>query len=204
MHALTLDEQALYETEEIELERMGLCGRMVYKAFVSPLRRAFRKGKKSWPVYLNEVFYAAAAAFCLGCAAYVFLFSVQLNRCSQCEQDEVEETCVAAKDGECSCPDTLYDYCGGGNANGASIAWLEMALCSVVPRLYSCSGAEGRDWSEGQLCRWLSARVCNGCIHTRPTQLEHPLPYKMPSEKREAAWRDFPDLRVQYQTMNLE
>ncbi|KAH8056238.1 hypothetical protein JL722_7540 [Aureococcus anophagefferens] len=145
MYSLTLDEQALYEAEEVELARMSFLPRTLYRKFVSPIKRAFRKEKKTWPTHVNYLIYALAVAYILGCAAYVFLFSVTLNNCSQCEQDEDNEVCIPpAEEGddepaECTCPDTLYDYCGGGNSNAASMAWLEMALASVVIALFISS-----------------------------------------------------------------
>ena len=65
---------------------------------------------------------------------YVFMFSVLLNECSQCDQDEATETCVAPEDGACNCGDneSLYAYCGGGSADAASLSWLEMCLVSVA------------------------------------------------------------------------
>ncbi|KAH8092045.1 hypothetical protein JL720_5622 [Aureococcus anophagefferens] len=113
MYSLTLDEQALYEAEEVELARMSFLPRTLYRKFVSPIKRAFRKEKKTWPTH--------------------------------CEQDEDNEVCIPpAEEGddepaECTCPDTLYDYCGGGNSNAASMAWLEMALASVVIALFISS-----------------------------------------------------------------
>ena len=55
---------------------------------------------------------------------YVFMFSVLLNECSQCDQDEATETCVAPEDGACNCGDneSLYAYCGGGSADAASLS----------------------------------------------------------------------------------
>ena len=55
---------------------------------------------------------------------YVFMFSVLLNECSQCDQDEATETCVAPEDGACNCGDneSLYAYCGGGSADAMPIS----------------------------------------------------------------------------------
>ena len=136
---------------------------------MSPLKQALKKTKKPWPPQLNGVLYLLAVAISLFCAAYVFLFSVQLNRCATCEQKwssaTGEDTCrdpngvpyqygnktitnscdanTCAEEGggaSCpspsTCPDTLSHYCGGGGANGGSLAWLEMALMSVVSSLF--------------------------------------------------------------------
>ena len=80
---------------------------------------------------------------------------MQLNKCSACEpstsETTGEETCRDAEGTSCdastceaegglgcetTCPDTLSDYCGGGGANGGSLAWLEMALVSILLAIF--------------------------------------------------------------------
>ncbi|KAH8095741.1 hypothetical protein JL720_3065 [Aureococcus anophagefferens] len=136
LDALTLDEQAPYVAEEEELAKMPWYYRALYQDHLSPLKDALAMGRRPRRALPR---WCATAAFLRWCATsrrmwYVFMFSVLLNECSQCDQDEATETCVAPEDGVCNCGDneSLYAYCGGGSADAASLSWLEMCLVSVA------------------------------------------------------------------------
>ena len=87
VHCLTLDERALIEAEDEELKKLPKLARQLFRQYVSPMKDAVKDHTAAgWSPYLNTPIYGLALVVILSCALYVFLFTIQINKCGGCER----------------------------------------------------------------------------------------------------------------------
>ena len=87
VHCLTLDERALIEAEDEELKKLPKLARQLFRQYVSPMKDAVKDHTSAgWSPHLNKPIYGLALVVILGCALYVFLFTIQINKCGGCER----------------------------------------------------------------------------------------------------------------------
>ena len=151
LHTLTIDQQFIYDAEEEELKKVGALEKVLYKTYISPLKRSFLQGTGSTiGVQLNYVVYFLALLWVLFCSYMILAFGVLSNRCNQCGRDEATGECAnppteAADDASFNpgrtgvepmcltdnvdggCPDAL---CGTGDQFVAR--WIETVLMSLL------------------------------------------------------------------------
>ena len=84
---MTLDERALIEAEDEELKKLPKLARLLFQKYVSPMKDAVKDHTAAgWSPLLNTPIYGLALVVILSCALYVFLFTIQINKCGGCER----------------------------------------------------------------------------------------------------------------------
>eukprot|EP00611_Tribonema_gayanum_P007369 TRINITY_DN1673_c0_g1_i1.p1 TRINITY_DN1673_c0_g1~~TRINITY_DN1673_c0_g1_i1.p1 ORF type:complete len:1317 (-),score=288.13 TRINITY_DN1673_c0_g1_i1:324-4274(-) len=136
MSRLTPDEQALIRAQEEELKKLSKGARMLYTTFLNPLKRRVTETQLLWPEWTMYVVYALAAAYCGFCGYYILMFSIFLNKCSECPCGT--DTCAAYaltadpledwKPDVCvTCPEAMVTAAGD-----PAQAWLQSLVLTFV------------------------------------------------------------------------
>merc|ERR1712000_410675 len=132
---LSYEEYRFITLENEKIAHYNPILKMIYLKTLSPLKhiRSDALPPPMLPLWSKYAIYGLAFVYCSWCSFYVFMFSVYMNRCSEC--DCGEESCTGPEDTDnyelcVTCPEALA------GSNNLDSYWIQSVIIALIFSLF--------------------------------------------------------------------